>query len=176
VLCQNVATAAAVADFFLWGQPLISRIVTVSGDGVSQPRNLEARIGTPVAELIALAGGYQHEPRRLIMGGPMMGVALASDELPITCATSCLIAATASDLGGEETEMPCIRCGDCIEAYPASLLPQELLVAVRSGNAAELATLGVTECIECGACDYVCPSHIPLTHHFIRGKAAMVVP
>jgi electron transport complex protein RnfC len=181
VLCQNVATAAAAADFFLRGQPLISRIVTVSGGGVRQPRNIEARIGTPVAELIALAGGYmaggyQQEPRRLIMGGPMMGVALASDELPITAATNCLIAATASDLGSDQREMPCIRCGDCIEACPASLLPQELLVAVRVGNAAELATLGVTECIECGACDYVCPSHIPLTHHFIRGKAALVAP
>jgi electron transport complex protein RnfC len=181
VLCQNVATAAAAADFFLRGQPLISRIVTVSGGGVRQPRNIEARIGTPVAELIALAGGYmaggyQQEPRRLIMGGPMMGVALASDELPITAATNCLIAATASDLGSDQREMPCIRCGDCIEACPASLLPQELLVAVRVGNAAELATLGVTECIECGACDYVCPSHIPLTRHFIRGKAALVAP
>ena len=176
VLCQNVATAAAVADFFLLGQPLISRIVTVSGGGIRQPCNIEARIGTTVAELIALAGGYRDEPHRrtlrLIMGGPMMGVALASDELPITGATNCLIAATAADLGGDYQEMPCIRCGDCIDACPASLLPQELLVAARTGNTAELLALGVTECIECGACDYVCPSHIPLTRHFIRGKAA----
>jgi electron transport complex protein RnfC len=177
VLCQNVATAAAVADFFQQGQPLISRIVTVSGGGVSRPRNIEARIGTPVAELIALAGGYRDKPQqlahRLIMGGPMMGVALASDELPITGATNCLIAATAAELGGYHPEMPCIRCGDCIEACPASLQPQELFVAARAGNVAELETLGVTECIECGACDYVCPSHIPLTGHFIRGKAAV---
>jgi electron transport complex protein RnfC len=177
VLCQNVATAVAVADFFQQGQPLISRIVTVSGGGVSQPRNIEARIGTPVADLIALAGGYRDEPQqltqRLIMGGPMMGVALASDELPITGATNCLIAATAAELGVYQPEMPCIRCGDCIEACPASLLPQELLVAARAGNQAELETLGITECIECCACDYVCPSHIPLTGHFIRGKAAV---
>lgn len=179
VLCQNVATAAAVADFFLRGQPLVSRVVTVSGGGVSQPRNIEARIGTPVAELIALAGGYmaggyRDEPRRLIMGGPMMGVALASDELPMTFATNCLIAATTNELGGDTEEMPCIRCGDCIEACPASLLPQELLIAARAGNVAELDALGVTECIECGACDYVCPSHIPLTRNFIGGKAAVV--
>ncbi len=69
--------------------------------------------------------------------------------------------------------MPCIRCGDCIEACPASLLPQELLIAARTGNVVELETLGVKECIECGACDYVCPSHIPLTRHFIGGKAAL---
>lgn len=176
VLCQNVATAAAVAEFFQRGQPFISRIVTVTGGGVARPRNIEARIGTPVADLIALAGGYRNEPRRLIMGGPMMGVALASDELAITGATNCLIAATAMDLAGPGAghpgpEMPCIRCGDCIEACPASLLPLDLLSASRAGDRVELEALGVTECIECGACDYVCPSHIPLTRHFIAAKA-----
>ncbi|MEO7385557.1 MAG: electron transport complex subunit RsxC [Gammaproteobacteria bacterium] len=181
VVCQNVATAAAVADFFQRGRPLISRIVTVTGGGVAQPRNIEARIGTPVADLIALAGGYQGQPVRLIMGGPMMGVALPDDELPMTGATNCLIAATARDLGEQapgvdRVEMPCIRCGDCIPACPASLLPQELLIAARTGNVAALATLGVTECIECGACDYVCPSHIPLTRHFVAGKAAVRRP
>ncbi len=173
VLCQNVATAAAVADFFERGQPFISRIVTVTGGGVRQPRNIEARIGTPAADLIALAGGYRDEPRRLIMGGPMMGVALASDELPITGATNCLIAATATDLGGAGPELPCIRCGACIEACPASLLPVDLLTAARAGDRAGLGTLGVNECIECGACDYVCPSHIPLTRHFIAAKSVV---
>jgi len=172
VLCHNVATAAAVADFFGRGQPLISRIVTVTGGGVARPLNIEARIGTPVADLIALAGGYQGEPRRLIMGGPMMGVALPSDELPITGATNCLIAATTADLEGPRgPEMPCIRCGDCVEVCPARLLPLDLLAASRTGDASALAELAVTECIECGACDYVCPSHIPLTQAFIAGKA-----
>jgi electron transport complex protein RnfC len=178
VVCQNVGTAAAVAEFFTRGQPLISRIVTVTGGGVARPRNIEARIGTPLSELVALAGGYRNDAIRLIMGGPMMGVALDSDDLPITAATNCLIVATESDLGrpdaaGSAPEMPCIRCGDCIEACPAGLLPQELLAAVRAGNVAGLTTLGVTECIECGACDYVCPSHIPLTGHFIAGKATI---
>jgi len=171
VLCQNVGTAAALADFFERGQPLISRIVTITGGGVNQPRNIEARIGTRVSDLIALAGGYEGEPQRLIMGGPMMGVALASDELPITSATNCLIAATAGEFGGDTHEMPCIRCGDCIEACPAGLQPQELLMAAIAGSRADLSTLGVTECIECGGCDYVCPSHIPLTRHFIAAKS-----
>jgi electron transport complex protein RnfC len=178
VVCQNVGTAAAVAEFFTRGQPLISRIVTVTGGGVARPRNIEARIGTPLSELVALAGGYRNDAIRLIMGGPMMGVALDSDDLSITAATNCLIVATESDLGRPDVaesapEMPCIRCGDCIEACPAGLLPQELLAAVRAGNVAGLTTLGVTECIECGACDYVCPSHIPLTGHFIAGKATI---
>ena len=173
VLCQNVGTAAAVADFFQLGQPLISRIITITGGGVNEPRNIEARIGTRVSDLIALAGGYRNEPRRLIMGGPMMGVALDSDELPVTSATNCLIAATTDELGGNEHEMPCIRCGDCIEACPAGLQPQELLMAALTGNTPDLLALGVTECIECGACDYVCPSHIPLTTQFIAGKATV---
>jgi len=175
VLCQNVATAAAFADFCERGQPLISRIVTVTGGGIRQPRNIEARIGTPVSSLIELAGGYRDDPQsktlRLIMGGPMMGVALPSDDLPITGATNCLIAATELDLGAGQRELPCIRCGDCIETCPAGLQPQELLMAVFARNAADLQKLGVTECIECGCCDYVCPSHIPLTQRFIGGKA-----
>jgi electron transport complex protein RnfC len=175
VVCQNVATAAAVADFFRHGQPLISRIVTVTGGGVVRPRNIEARIGTAIADLIELAGGYTRNPVRLIMGGPMMGIALPADDLPITAATNCLIVATALDLGADEDgdagpEMPCIRCGACIEACPASLLPQELLSAARDGNRTELEDLGLGECIECGACDYVCPSHIPLTQQFVASK------
>lgn len=171
VICQNVATAAAIADFFDRGRPLVSRIVTVTGGGVARPCNIEARIGTPVADLIALAGGYRHEVSRLIMGGPMMGLALRSDTLPITAATNCVIAATAEDLGRRQVEMPCIRCGDCVEACPARLLPLELLVASRSGSRVDLLELGVTDCIECGACDYVCPSHIELASRFAAGKA-----
>jgi electron transport complex protein RnfC len=170
VICQNVATAAAVADFFLDGRPLISRIVTISGGGIATPCNIEARIGTPVADLVALAGGYAGTPARLIMGGPMMGIALPDDDLPISAASNCVIAATAAELGGTFVEQPCIRCGLCVEACPAGLMPQELLGAVRVENTARLAELGVSECIECGACDYACPSHIRLTTSFQAGK------
>ena len=170
VVCQNVATAAAVADFFLAGRPLVSRIITLSGGGIAQPRNIEARIGTPIAELVALAGGYTGNPQRLIMGGPMMGIALPDDALPVSAATNCLVAATATELGDASPEQPCIRCGLCVEACPAGLMPQELLAAVRMEHTDRLATLGVSACIECGACDYSCPSHIPLATQFQAGK------
>jgi electron transport complex protein RnfC len=170
VICQNVATAAAVADYFLQGRPLISRIVTITGGSIREPRNIEARIGTPVAELVQLAGGYASTPERLVMGGPMMGIALADDALPITAATNCVIAATTGELGEPSAGLPCIRCGLCVEACPAGLMPQDLLTAVRDGNTARLESLGVNECIECGACDYICPSHIPLTTQFRTGK------
>ncbi|MBM4221817.1 MAG: electron transport complex subunit RsxC [Gammaproteobacteria bacterium] len=170
VICQNVATAAAVADFFLDGQPLISRIVTITGGGIARPCNIEARIGTPIAELVSLAGGYRGLPERLIMGGPMMGIALPDDALPVTAATNCVIAATAGELGDAAVELPCIRCGFCVEACPAGLMPQELLGAVRMEYTTRLAELDIGACIECGVCDYACPSHIPLTTSFQAGK------
>jgi Na+-translocating ferredoxin:NAD+ oxidoreductase subunit C len=174
VVVQNVATAAAVADFFQRGAPLTSRVVTVTGSGVAHPRNVEARLGTPVADLVAAVGGYQNQPTRLIMGGPMMGIALDDDALPITAATNCLIAATEAELGTAAPELPCIRCGACVEACPAALQPQDLVAAARRGDAPGLLRLGIADCIECGACDYVCPSHIPLTATFsaARGAAA----
>ncbi len=170
VICQNVGTAAAVADFFLAGRPLISRIVTITGGGIAEPCNIDARIGTPIADLVQLAGGYSSSPQRLIMGGPMMGIALDDDALPISAATNCVIAATAGEFGEASAEQPCIRCGFCVEACPAGLMPQELLSAVRRENIALLDSLGLSECIECGACDYACPSHIPLAWQFHTGK------
>lgn len=170
-VCQNVATAAAVARLFASGEPMISRIVTLTGGALGQPVNVEARLGTPLRELLTLAGGYTRQPARLVMGGPMMGRELASDELPITAATNCVIAAAGGELPLPASELPCIRCGNCMEACPARLLPQELLVAGRRGDTAALGSLGLAECIECGACDYVCPSGIPLTAGFVAAKA-----
>jgi electron transport complex protein RnfC len=172
-LCQNVGTAYAVERLARLGEPLISRIVTVTGTGIGSPANVEARIGTPIAELVAFCGGYTAEVTRLIHGGSMMGYALPADTLPVTKATNCVIAARHEELRRAFEEWPCIRCGDCASACPARLQPQELLVAARAGDFDALGPLGLRDCIECGICDVACPSQIPLTEAFRRAKAGL---
>jgi len=166
VVCQNVGTAAAVARFVGTGEPVVSRIVTVTGSGVTRAGNVEVRIGTPITDLIAACGGYQGDPARLIVGGAMTGRSLSSDIVPTTKAVNCVVAATPADLTIRGPEMPCIRCGDCATACPARLLPQQLHRAARADDRNALAQLGLADCIECGCCDYVCPSQIPLTARF----------
>jgi electron transport complex protein RnfC len=170
LLCQNVGTAAAVSELIRDGRPLVSRLVTVTGGGVVAPGTFEVRLGTPVADIVAFAGGYRDEPRRLLMGGPMMGFALADDALPVTAATNCIVAALASEIAPPRPEMPCIRCGECVQVCPARLMPHELLVATRTGDAAGAQVFGLDACIECGCCDYVCPSMIPLTAQFVAAR------
>jgi len=169
-LCQNVATAAAVDDLVRTGAPMTHRVVTVTGEGVKEPRNLWVPIGTPIADLIAHCGGYTGDVARLIMGGSMMGFALASDTIPITKATNCIVVETTDEVGEKTSERPCIRCGDCAYVCPATLLPQELYRHVAIHNWERLDELHLSECIECGCCDVVCPSHIPLTEHFRVAK------
>jgi electron transport complex protein RnfC len=171
-ICQNVATAAAVARFLTTGEPLIRRIVTVTGNGVRAPTNVVARLGTPLHKLIAAAGGYASNSVRMVMGGPMMGIALNSDELPTTKATNCLYVTMANAAATDTMEMPCIRCGDCSTACPANLMPQLMLQAGALDDLDRLSELGLQDCIECGCCDYVCPSKIQLTQRFVSSKQA----
>lgn len=174
VVCQNVGTAAATARWIRDGEPLISRIVSVTGSGVREPANLEVRIGTSIAQVVADCGGYTGDVQMLIMGGSMMGSALAGDDLPVLKATNCIIAATAADLQLRGPEMPCIRCGNCSDACPAALLPQQLHWYALDGDQPALARLGLLDCIECGCCDHVCPSQIPLTQRFRAAKPALL--
>ena len=169
-LTQNVATAAAVSDRFRSGQPLISRIVTVAGGGVASARNFDVRLGTPIAELVAAAGGYTDGAARLVMGGPMMGIALPTDAVPVVKATNCIWVATGADLRATDDEMPCIRCAECARVCPAILLPQQLYWYTRARDFDKVADYAVFDCIECGCCDLVCPSHIPLVSYFRFAK------
>jgi electron transport complex protein RnfC len=170
VPCQNVGTAYAVYRYFRLGEPLTSRIVTVTGAAIAEPQNIEAMIGTPIRDLIAACGGYRSRPTRLIQGGSMMGFAIDDDALPITKATNCIIAAESFEVHQDQREWPCIRCGECSIACPVRLQPQDLVLAARESNAALLKELDLSECIECGCCDVVCPSHIPLTQVFRTAK------
>ena len=165
---QNVGTAAAVHDWIVNNEPLISRVTTVTGDGVNTPVNIRARIGTPVQDLIAFAGGYTDRATHLIIGGPMTGKSVNTDEVPLVKASNCILAVSGTPGAGDE--LPCIRCGECALVCPVRLLPQQLLWHARADDDKKLRDFGLTDCIECGCCDLVCPSHIPLTADFRRAK------
>lgn len=175
ILCQNVGTAFAVHRLFRFGEPLTRRIVTVTGSGVAEPRNVDAMIGTSIRDLIEACGGYRPGVRavRLIHGGSMMGFALENDAMPISKSTNCLIVAEADEVRTDNREWPCIRCGECSIACPARLQPQDLLIAARASDGKTLDSLCLEECIECGCCDIVCPSHIPLTNLFRESKSVL---
>jgi electron transport complex protein RnfC len=173
VVCQNVGTAYALQSFVVRGEPLISRIVTITGRGVETPQNIYAPLGTLVSDLLSHCGGLKPSAVRLVLGGNMMGYALPTADIPITKSTNCIIALTADDIRAETPEWPCIRCGECAAACPARLQPQELLRAAVGRRFESLSNLGLDDCIECGCCDIVCPSHIPLTARFRTGKLAL---
>lgn len=175
VVCHNVGTAAAVYHAVCLGEPLISRIVTVTGRGVRDPKNMVVRIGTPIKDLIEQCGGYTEDVFRLIMGGPMMGFTLPEDGIPVVKATNCVLAADSSEVTGEKQAMPCIRCGECARACPVNLLPQQLYWYGRAGNLEKAKDHSLSDCIECGCCEIVCPSHIPLVQYFRATKGEMAL-
>ncbi len=168
-LVQNVGTAAAIYESVIKHEPLISRIVTVTGDGVAQPMNVVARLGTTVADIINFVGGYTERAEQPIIGGPMTGKTVTTDRVPIVKATNCVLVLSEDPALGPE--MPCIRCGACAEVCPVQLLPQQLFWYACADDEAKIRSYGLTDCIECGCCDLVCPSHIPLTFDFRMAKA-----
>lgn len=170
VVCQNVATAAAIYRCITAGEPLISRLVTVTGQGVAQPRNMEALIGTPVRELIEQCGGYAGEVEKLIMGGPMMGITLPNDTVPITKTTNCVLVPARGELPAPQPATPCIRCGECMRVCPTNLLPQQIYWHARAKDFDKAQDYNLFDCIECGCCAYVCQSHIPLVQYFRFAK------
>jgi electron transport complex protein RnfC len=174
LLCHNIATAHSTYKAVIKGEPLISRIVTVTGKGIHAPGNFEALIGTPFSHLVKKASGYTRYAERLIMGGPMMGYPMQTDDIPIIKATNCILALPESDLPySTELAMPCIRCGKCMEACPVNLLPQQMYWHSRADDFEKAEEHHLFDCIECGCCSYVCPSNIPLVSYYRYAKSSI---
>ena len=169
VQCFNTGTAYAIYEAIALGQPLISRIVTVSGN-VERPRNFEVPFGIPMRDLLALCVPLP-DTDRVIMGGPMMGVAMPGDEVPVVKATNCVLAGSKALFPPPPPEMPCIRCGDCALACPADLQPFEMYWFSRARLFGKAQEYHLFDCIECGCCAYVCPSHIPLVDYYRFAKS-----
>jgi electron transport complex protein RnfC len=175
VLCQNVATAAAVSRAVRHGEALTERYVAVTGRGIVAPAVFRTRIGTPVEWLVAQAGGYTDDVERLVLGGPMMGLALRTDAVPLVKASNCVLALTAAELRDPAPELPCIRCGECAHVCPSRLLPQQLHWYLRAQDWDAVESHALRDCIECGLCAHVCPSHIPLVEWYRWGKTELRV-
>lgn len=172
VLVHNVGTAYAVHRALRQAHPLISRIVTVTGGAVSQPKNLEAPIGALVEELLAFCGGAP-AAARLLMGGPMMGQPLPSAQVPIIKGANGILALTAAEVRLLGEPSPCIRCGRCVEVCPMGLMPLEMSKRARHDNLDGALDFGLIDCISCGSCAYACPSRIPLVQYFEYARGAL---
>lgn len=175
IVCQNVGTALAVHDAIVLDQPLISRITTATGENIKQPGNYEVRLGTPVSFFLEHAHYLDgaDSVQRIVMGGPMMGYALASTEAPLVKTSNCILAPSSQEMPPAESAQPCIRCGHCATACPASLLPQQLYWFAQGKELDKLEQHNIADCIECGACAYVCPSNIPLVQYYRASKAEL---
>ena len=171
VLVHNVATAVAVADAVEYERPLIDRIVTLNGNGVGRPMNYRARIGTLYGDLIAQSGGIVGKTAKIISGGPMMGFAVYTTDIPVTKSTSgILVFSEDSQVLQREQERPCVRCAHCVDVCPMRLEPTTLMKAAKKSDWAKAKDYDITSCMECGSCSYACPSMIPLVQYIRLAK------
>ncbi len=170
VICQNTGTAYAVHQAVVHGEPLISRITTLSGEALHKKGNVEVLLGTPISHLLDEAEADMDKLNRLIMGGPMMGFTITNLEVPVVKITNCILAASHDELPLPNAEQPCIRCGDCATACPVQLLPQQMFFYAKALEFDKTRQYHIMDCIECGACSYVCPSNIPLVQYYRFAK------
>jgi len=168
-LVQNVGTSLAVYEAVAYNKPLIERIVTVTGPGIKEPKNLKVRIGTLFSKLVEFCGGYTIQNGKIIMGGPMMGIAQYSDVVPIVKGSSGFVVFDEKNSILDEPQ-PCILCGRCVDTCPMRLVPCTIGTLVEYSKFEELGTYNILDCIECGSCAYVCPSKRNLVHLIKFGK------
>ncbi|MCT4543880.1 MAG: electron transport complex subunit RsxC [Vallitalea sp.] len=172
-IVQNIDTVVAIHRAVLRGRPLMRRIVTVSGGAIKEPQNFKVRIGTSYRELIEAAGGFKEDPAKVISGGPLMGLALFSLDVPIIKGSSSILCLTKKEAIQNE-ESNCIRCGKCVSICPMNLLPSELnKYAINDEDDLFVKYKGMN-CIECGACSYICPSNRHLTHSIRTTKRTIM--
>ncbi len=173
IVCHNVGTAAAVDDAITRGIPLTSRIVTLTGSGIPQPRNMQVRIGTQIQFLLDHCHSPKEDIGNILIGGPMMGFKLNSTQAPVTKICNCILAIHQRDVIKPTTPMPCIRCGECTDVCPVNLLPQQLYWHAHAQEFDTIQDYNLFDCIECGCCDVVCPSRIPLVQYFRFAKTTI---
>jgi electron transport complex protein RnfC len=155
------------------GKPLIERALTVTGSAIASPKNLIVRLGTSFQEVIDHCGGFTSTPAKILMGGPMMGIAQYTTDVPAIKGTSGIIALAEADVRVVESQT-CIRCGQCVNACPMYLLPSTLGILCERHRFAEARDLGLRDCVECGCCTYVCPAGRPMVHMFKFGKMELL--
>lgn len=168
-IVDNVATIVAIKDAVKDGKPLFSRVVTVTGDAVANPGNFLVRTGTNVNELIEAAGGFKKQPEKVISGGPMMGMAMFTTDVPAVKTFSCLLAMTKDEVSANQPSN-CIRCGRCVSVCPQKLMPMKLSVLADHNEIDEFEKLHGAECVECGSCSYICPAKRNLAQSMKTGR------
>ncbi|MCU8090280.1 electron transport complex subunit RsxC [Shewanella sp. SM20] len=173
IVVHNVGTAFAIHQAVTQGKPLIERVVTVTGKNVGKPGNYWLPIGTPVEHVLAATEFTPEPEQKVIIGGPMMGHALANIQVPILKGTNCILVPSSQEIGTTPEEKACIRCGECANACPALLLPQQLFWHAKAEEYDKAASYNLKDCIECGCCSYVCPSDIPLVEYYRIAKSAL---
>ncbi|MCS6136608.1 electron transport complex subunit RsxC [Shewanella baltica] len=173
IVVHNVGTAYAIHQAVTQGKPLIERVVTVTGKNISKPGNYWLPIGTPVDHVLTATEFTPEPDQKVIIGGPMMGHALANIQVPILKGTNCILVPSSQEIGSTPEEKACIRCGECATACPALLLPQQLFWHAKAEEYDKAASYNLKDCIECGCCSYVCPSDIPLVEYYRIAKSAL---
>lgn len=170
---QNAGTAFSIYEAVYLGKPLIERAITITGSCVKEPVNIWVRIGTLLSGMTDAFGGFTRPPRKVIAGGPMMGIAQYTMDIPITKGTSGIVFMTEEEIS-KTAESVCIRCGKCLEVCPMGLVPTALMNRVKKEYFSEAKAMGIENCFECGACAYACPAKIPLLDYMKYGKAKIL--
>lgn len=170
---DNVDTVVAIYMAVCESTPLMRKIITVTGDAIKEPRNFEVKIGTSYSQLVEEAGGFMEKPEKIISGGPMMGTAIFSLDIPVTKTSSALLAFTKDEVA-ENEPTACIRCGRCVEVCPSSLIPQKIIENVDGLDNESFIALNGMECYECGSCTYICPAKRRLTQAFKQSRKSVL--